>query len=193
MNSTRTRTDKEVLGFISTDLKDRYDWISDVSYSEFEDYKIDLTLDTTYGSFPAEVKTSRSHSIKDASGDWNPYYSTSRKDGIFRYALEELPEWMKEKHAYMINASSKGERVLDPRCKFSQLMITNSILIYITKGGYLIWDQNALRESFLGFIWVNCYHTEDFRTDNRQDKELKALFAFEGAKFIEAEIPDNLF
>lgn len=193
MKTNNTRTDKDTLGFISTDLKTRYSWISDVSYDEIEDYKIDLTLDTSYGSFPAEVKTSRSHDIKDAEGNWNPYYSTSRMDGILRYSLTEIPESMKGKHVYMINASTKGERAFDPRCKYCQLMSNNAILIYITRGGYLVWDPNALRRSLLGFIWVRCYHTEDFRLDNKQDKELKALFCFEDATYIKTDVPEFIF
>lgn len=191
MKTNNKRTDSDVLGFISQDLKNRYDWISDVSYNEFEDYKMDLTISTfEWGDFKAEVKTSRSHSIKDDSGDWNSYYSTESKDGILRYSIDEIPESMKGKHVYMINASSKGEKMFDPRCKYEQMMRNKAALIYITKGGYLVWDYNRLAKSLIGFTWVKCFHTEDFKENYNKDRELKALFAFEGAAYIKTDIPD---
>ena len=187
----KQRSDKEVLGWISQDLKDRYSWITSVSYNDCEDYLLDLTLDTSYGEVKAEVKTSRGHEIKDSEGNWNPYFSTSNSQGILRFSkLFQGLEFPEEKHVYMINASvKKGNRLslLDPRCKFKEIEKNQAALIYISKGGYLIWDYKALAESFLGYCWTYCYHTEDFRKDNTQEKELKALFAFEGAKWIETE------
>ena len=179
------RTDSEVLGWISGELCGRYDWISDVSYNDFEDYKLDLTLDTDFGEVKAEVKTSRKHEIKMGS-EFNPYFSVSNPLGILRYS-EPLSPLPKDKHVYMINASSriKGEaKILDSRCKFQEMLKNQAVLIYISKGGYLIWDYAALDKSFLGFVKTKCYHTEDFRKDNTQEEEYKALFAFEGAKWI---------
>lgn len=181
----KIRTDKEVLEYISEDLKDRYSWISNVSFSDFEDYQLDLTLDTDFGKYKAEVKTSRNHEIKMGS-EFNPYFSISNPLGILRYSqpLSPLP---KDKHVYMINASSriKGEaKMMDSRCKLQEMLKNQAVLIYISKGGYLIWDYAALEKSFLGFVKTLCYHTEDFRKDNTQEEEYKALFAFEGAKFI---------
>lgn len=187
------RSDEKVLGWISEDLKERYTWISDVSYNPSEDYKLDLTISTfEWGDFKAEVKTGRSHSIKDITGDWNPYYSTESKDGILRYSVDKVSPELKGKHVYMINASSKGEKMFDPRCKYEQIMKNRAALIYITKGGYLVWDYRSLEKSLIGFTWVSCFHTEDFKTDYKKDRELKALFAFEGAKYIKAEIPDYI-
>lgn len=181
----KQRSDNEVLGYISQDLKERYSWILDVSYPDYEDYQLDLTLDTSYGEVRAEVKTSRNHEIKIGL-DFNSYFSVSNPNGILRYS--EVPETIdKNKHVYMINASSriKGEaKLLDPRCKFCEILKNQATLIYISKGGYLIWDYKALSESFLGFVKTKCYHTEDFRKDNTQEIEYKALFAFEGAKWI---------
>lgn len=191
MKTNNKRTDSDVLGFISDDLKKRYDWISDVSYNDYEDYKMDLTISTVeWGDFKAEVKTSRSHSIKNDSGDWNTYYSTDSKDGILRYSLDEIPDSMKGKHVYMINASSKGEKMFDSKCKYEQMMKNRAALIYITKGGYLVWDWTRLNKSLIGFTWVKCFHTEDFKENYNKDRELKALFAFEGAAYIKTDIPD---
>lgn len=191
MNNTmnnKNRSDKEVLGWISQDLKDRYSWISNVSFPEQEDYLLDLSVKTEYGELKAEVKTSRNHEIKTEDGEWNPYFQVGNSDGILRFSKLfqglEIPE---DKHVYMINASAKkGNRLslLDPRSKFMEIKRNQAALIYISKGGYLVWDYKALAESFLGFAWTYCYHTEDFRKDNTQEKELKALFAFEGAKWI---------
>lgn len=191
MNNTmnnKNRSDKEVLGWISQDLKDRYSWISNVSFPEQEDYLLDLSMQTEYGELKAEVKTSRNHEIKTEDGEWNPYFKVGNPDGILRFSKLfqglEIPE---NKHVYMINASAKkGNRLslLDPRSKFMEIKKNQAALIYISKGGYLVWDYKALAESFLGFAWTYCYHTEDFRKDNTQEKELKALFAFEGAKWI---------
>lgn len=183
--NNKYRTDREVLGWISDELCDRYSWISEVSYPEFEDYKLDLTMTTSYGEVKAEVKTSRSHEIMMGS-EFNPYFSTSNPNGILRYSepLKELPQ---DKHVYMINASTRinGKAVeMDSRCKLQELIKNQAVLIYISKGGYLIWDYEALGKSFLGYAWTKCYHTEDFRKDNKQERELKALFAFEGAKYI---------
>lgn len=184
----KQRSDKEVLGFISEDLKERYSWIQNVSYPDYEDYQLDLTLDTSYGEVKAEVKTSRGHEIKMGS-DFNPYFSVSNPLGILRYS--EVPDSLpKDKHVYMINASSRigGEaKLLDPRCKFCEILKNQACLIYISKGGYLIWDYAALDKSFLGFVKTKCYHTEDFRKDNTQEVEYKALFAFEGARWIKTE------
>ena len=75
MNNTmnnKNRSDKEVLGWISQDLKDRYSWISDVSFPSQEDYLLDLSVKTEYGELKAEVKTSRNHEIKTEDGEWNP-------------------------------------------------------------------------------------------------------------------------
>ena len=184
----KQRSDKEVLGFISSDLKERYSWIWNVSYPDYEDYQLDLTLDTSYGEVMAEVKTSRNHEIKMGS-DFNLYFSVSNPLGILRYS--EVPETVdKDKHVYMINASSRigGEaKLLDPRCKFCEILKNQACLIYISKGGYLIWDYAALDKSFLGFVKTKCYHTEDFRKDNTQEVEYKALFAFEGAKWIKTD------
>ncbi len=185
------RTDNEVLGWISQDLKDRYSWISDVSYSPQEDYQLDLTLNTDFGDFKAEVKTSRGHEIKDSEGNWNPYFQISNSQGILRFSkLFQDQKIDPSQHVYMINASvKKGNRLslLDPRSKYMELKKNQAVLIYISKGGYLVWDYEALEKSFLGYAWTYCYHTEDFRTDNTQEKELKALFSFEGAKWIETK------
>lgn len=185
------RTDNKVLGWISKDLEERYDWINSVSFNPTEDYLLDLSLDTSYGKVQAEVKTSRGHEIKLEDGSWNPYFSTSNSNGILRFSkLFQGLEFPQEKHVYMINASSRNGNRLDllsPGCKFKALERNNACLIYISRGGYLIWDYEALKKSFLGFCWTYCYHTEDFRKDNTQEKELKALFAFEGAKWIETE------
>lgn len=187
----KQRSDKEVLGWISRDLKERYSWISNVSYTSHEDYLLDLSMETDYGEIKAEVKTSRGHEIKTEDGEWNPYFSTSNSQGILRFSkLFQGLEFPEEKHVYMINASAKvGNRLslLDPKCKLMEIKKNQAALIYISKGGYLVWDYKALAESFLGYAWTYCYHTEDFRKDNRQEKELKALFAFEGAKWIETE------
>lgn len=179
------RTDREVLGWISEDLQDRYSWIQDITFSPQEDYQLDLSLDTDFGEVKAEVKTSRKHEIMMGS-EFNPYFSTSNPLGILRYSepLKELPQ---DKHVYMINASTRinGEaKPLDYRCKLQEIIKNQAVLIYISKGGYLIWDYEALGKSFLGYAWTKCYHTEDFRKDNKQEKELKALIAFEGAKYI---------
>lgn len=214
----KQRSDKEVLEFISSSLVNKYSWISSVSYPESEDYKIDLTLDCDYGTFPVEVKTSRVHSIKNIFGGWNDYYRTDNRDGILRFSTfscvpktkEELekinlddidwgyrgtPKELLGKHIYFLNASTKkgsGISILNPSCKFCHLLRNSGLLIYLTKGGYLVWDPKALEDSFLGFCWTKCYHTEYFRTDNKQDVELKALFAFEGAKWIKADVPDSI-
>lgn len=181
----KIRTDKEVLGYISQDLKDRYSWISDVSYNDFEDYQLDLTLDTDFGKYKAEVKTSRNHEIMMGS-EFNPYFSTSNPLGILRYT--EIPKDLaKDKHVYMINASSRisGRAILlDPKCKYCEIQNNRAALIYISRGGYLVWDYEALNKSFLGFVRTKCYHTEDFRKDNTQEEEIKALYAFEGARYI---------
>lgn len=215
----KQRTDKEVLGFISSDLKERYSWISDVSYPDYEDYKIDLTLDSEYGEYPVEVKTSRVHRIKTIFGGWNDYYRTDNRDGILRFStfscvpktpedieninyedidwsFKGMPKEIVGKHVYFLNASTKkgsGISLLNPSCKFCQMIKNSGILIYLSKGGYLVWDNKALGDSFLGFCWTRCYHTEDFRTDNKQDIELKALFSFEGAKWVKADVPDEIF
>lgn len=186
--NNKTRTDKEVLEWISEDLNDRYSWIQDITFSPQEDYKLDLSLGTDFGEVKAEVKTSRGHEIMMGS-EFNPYFSTSNPNGILRYS-EPLNSLPLNKHVYMINASTrvKGEaKPLDPRCKLQEIIKNQAVLIYISKGGYLIWDYEALGKSFLGYVWTKCYHTEDFRKDNTQEKELKALFAFEGAKWIKTE------
>lgn len=183
--NNKYRTDSEVLGWISDELCGRYDWITNVSYNDYEDYKLDLTLETNYGEVMAEVKTSRKHEIMMGS-EFNPYFSTSNPLGILRYS-EQLSPLPLDKHVYMINASSRiqGEaKVLDPKCKLQEIIKNQAVLIYISKGGYLIWDYAALSNSFLGFVKTKCYHTEDFRKDNTQEEEYKALFAFEGARYI---------
>jgi hypothetical protein len=204
------RTDKEALDFVSSDLKNRYFWIQDISYPTSEDYKIDLTLTSEYGVFPVEVKSSK-HDIKYGE-DWNPYFcADNTSGGILRYSCfsdtldpgkvdfndKTLPDGYKGKHVYMINASTRGKdgkpMILSRSCKYVQMIKNESLLIYVSRGGYLIWDPKALQDSFLGFCWTKCYHTEYFRKDNTQELELKALFAFEGAKWIEADVPERIF
>lgn len=178
------RVDNSVLGFIEHIVKKHFkDVISDVSYSEVEDYGFDMTFTDFYGNtYPVEVKSSISHPLK-IDGQWNEFFST-KSNGLFRTA--DFRGLDLDTHAYVINADCKsGGKMVEhhPNCKWEKLMNTpNSILIYVSTDGMVTWTQNQLKKSFCSYIYIKCRHTQQFY-DRSINNELKAVISLEGGNY----------
>lgn len=131
------RNDIKSLKFVADYQKKHYDWISDVTFKEKEDYGIDLDLITTDNRlFKEEVKTCRSQSIKNEDGSFNDYFRLGNNKGMFKNGCWKntpnkydnfkdinkldvsnisygtvagsVPEELSDKYCYMLNASTTG-------------------------------------------------------------------------------------
>lgn len=178
------RVDNGVLGFIERVIKRHFqDVISDISYSEIEDYGFDMTFtDFSGNTYPVEVKSSISHPLK-IDGSWNEFFST-KSNGLFRTA--DFRENILDTYAYVINADCKsGGKMVEhhPNCKWEKLMNTpNSILIYVSTDGMVTWTQNQLRKAHICYLYLKCRHTNQFR-DRSINNELKAVVSLEGGNY----------
>lgn len=211
----KLRNDSYVLEQVKQVLLEKYSWIEDVTYSEIEDYGPDMKLITKSGKYyEVEVKSTRKGLIKNEDGSFNDYFMIGNKDGMFRncdfnsapkedtsfedisemnysdfsFSINQASEELKDKHCYVLNASSINKfgltDLMSERCKFYTMMSKkNTILIYVGEDGMLLWNNSSLRESFLGYAFMKCKHTEDFY-DKRRRFELKALINMDEAIYV---------
>lgn len=211
---TNNRTDAAILEFVSKFQENKYDWIDSVTYSDFEDYGIDLTLKTKSGKIvKEEVKSSRNQPIKK-NGYWNNYFSLCNvTNGMYRmcnYAdcpkKEESIEEIKSKgykmskftesipgsellckHVYVLNASALNRMTGE-----QEVMASNCKFVQMkNENGLLIYVAKDgmliwknIDDALLGYMWMRCKHTNDFKNQT-VGWELKAIMDMEKAVYIE--------
>lgn len=176
--------------YVGDVLKNRYDWVSDVTIPTTENFYIDDTIiHTAKGDYPLEVKGVYGKDVNPSSeycvniGDWESanWYkwceSGTTIDQVPEYIgaaiQEELtqnrsgrPQYLNNKKVYILNAECGTHRIEGSKW---HKMVSNkkSNLAYLGKDGILLFNHNALingqREG--GFVWLYQKH---FKEDNKE-------------------------
>lgn len=181
------RTDKELLEFLSKwELKHFSPSFKSITYSTEEDYQLDLTcISHTGETYFQEVKSSRYQLIKHHN-DFNPYFLVDNKEnGLFRNFIWDTPphqdntitpNYLIGKYAYIISASTLPNlQELSDKSKFFKLRTNpNTLFLLLSLDGVLIFTHQQLINSFLGYGYMYCAHTQDFYNKTKS-YELKAL------------------
>lgn len=174
-----SRIDKLLLQFVSKWLTNHFsDSIESATYSEQEDYQIDMKVTLKNGvSIPLEVKSSRSQCFKKGD-NWNPYFRTNGT-GLFRnftWPNDTVPETVTDKYAYIISSGwAPDKNTYSSQSLWGRLMAMDlAYFLYVAPDGIVLWNNKQLSKAFLGHFTMYCPRTNDF---GRKDvnPELKAV------------------
>ena len=166
----------------------------------------------------AEVKSIKGGFNFKYDGEWNNWFNLDNPNGIAKKmkfgnvpspsvdilelpyqwepeALEPteepLPEHLKGKKVYMLNATDFKFNV--PNGKTYKVYKEDATVIYVAADGLIFFNPTQLRKSFLGYAWyLNKSHTEEINKVNKPKWELKCLFDLEGGAYHKVEIPKDL-
>lgn len=207
------KVNSEVASF----MLENYPWISNVSVDVDENYAhwdityTATTLENKEYVGTQEVKTIMNYPIKE-NGEFRDYFKYDIKNKMkfgnvpppisdtrqlpvyWKYTptYEEMPEEMKDKPIYFLNASDNTDCIHNS--KWHYMNRNNTGLSIVAEDGVIMFNHKQLTDAFLGYAWYyQPAHTELYHKKYEPHWELKAVIDLSKGSYYKHNIDNNLF
>ena len=196
------RRDLDRLRFIEGKLNEYYGgeigfWIP----SETEDYGLDMRASGFTGG-KAKVVPFEAKTVK-AKFDRRYLTEVAGRNGKCRYCdsaatFEEMesdttpmPGWLTgSTPVHVINSTDKFGR--EEGSKWAAMRRQRAGLVFLTKGGILIYSPKDFQKAVLGHFWIHCSHTSEFGESTKQWERKAAVDMNKYTVRIDCEVPQEL-